>query len=61
MIDNPRLMETASAVALPPGIRSTFFEGLTAPEMKAVLAAARQERISPDQLLQQEGDPATRL
>ena len=54
-------MKKASGVALPPGFRSTFFEGLTAPEIKAVLAAARQERISPHQLLQQEGDPATRL
>lgn len=54
-------MKTASAVALPPGFRSTLFEGLTAPEIKAVLAAARQEKISPNQLLQQEGDSATRL
>jgi len=54
-------MTTASAAALPPGLRSTFFEGLTAPEKKAVLAAARQERISPHQILQQEGDPAIRL
>jgi CRP-like cAMP-binding protein len=56
-----KLRKTASAATLPPGFRSTFFEGLTAPEIKAVLAAARQERISPHQLLQQEGDPATRL
>jgi CRP-like cAMP-binding protein len=56
-----RLLETASAVALPPGFRSRFFEGLTAPEIKAVLAAARQEMISPHQFLQEEGDPATRL
>jgi CRP-like cAMP-binding protein len=54
-------MKTAPAVELPPGFRSTFFEGLTAPEIKAVLAAARQERISPHQVLQQEGEPATRL
>ncbi len=57
----PRLRKTASAVALPPGFRSTFFEGLTAPEIEAALAVARQERISPHQLLQQEGDSATRL
>jgi CRP/FNR family transcriptional regulator, nitrogen oxide reductase regulator len=56
-----RLLKTASAVALPQGFRSRFFEGLTAPEIKAVLAAARQETISPDQLLQQEAAPATRL
>jgi hypothetical protein len=60
VIDN-RKTKTASTVALPLGFRSTFFEGLTAPEIKAILAAARQERISPHQLLQQEGDRATRL
>jgi CRP/FNR family transcriptional regulator, nitrogen oxide reductase regulator len=54
-------MKTASAVALPPGFQSTFLEGLTAPEIKAVLAAAKLERISPGELLQREGDPATRL
>jgi CRP-like cAMP-binding protein len=54
-------MKTASAVALPPGFRSTFLEGLTAPEIKVVLAAARQETVSPHQLLQHEGDRATRL
>jgi CRP-like cAMP-binding protein len=53
-------MKTASAVALPSGLQSTFFEGLTAPEIKAVLAAAKLERVSPRQLLQREGDPATR-
>lgn len=56
-----RLLKTAKTVTLPQGFRSRFFEGLTAPEIKAVLAAARQERISPHQLLQQEGDPASRL
>jgi CRP/FNR family transcriptional regulator, nitrogen oxide reductase regulator len=55
------MKKKASAVALPPGFRSTFFEGLTAPEIKVVLAAARQETISPHQLLQHEGDQATRL
>jgi len=55
------LMKTALAAALPPGFRSTFFEGLTAADSKAALAAARQERISPGQLLQREGEPATRL
>ncbi|HSZ63005.1 MAG TPA: Crp/Fnr family transcriptional regulator [Terriglobales bacterium] len=54
-------MKKASVVTLPPGFQSRFFEGLTAPEIKTVLAAARQERISPHQILQQEGDPATRL
>ena len=56
-----RLMKTASAVALPSGLQSTFFEGLTAPEIKAVLAAAKLEMVSPRHLLQREGDPATRL
>ena len=54
-------MKTASAVALPSGLQSTFFEGLAAPEIKAVLAAAKLKRVSPRQLLQREGDPATRL
>jgi CRP-like cAMP-binding protein len=54
-------MKAASTVALPSGFRSAILEGLTAPEIKAVLAAARQGRISPHQILQQQGDPVTRL
>jgi len=54
-------MKTASAVALPAGFQSTFFEALTALEIKVVLAAAKPERVSSRQLLQREGDPATRL
>ena len=38
-----------------------FLEGLTPPETKAVLAAARKERIVSDQLLLQQGETATRL
>lgn len=56
----PRLTKAASA-ALPSGFRSTILEGLTAPEIRAVLATARQERIFPHQILQQQGDPVTRL
>lgn len=51
----------ASSAMLPQGFRSTFLEGLTTSEIKIILAAARQEQISPRQVLQQEGDPASRL
>jgi len=61
VIDEGRRMRAASSAKLPPGFRSTFLEGLTLSEVKAVLAAARQQRISPHQVLQREGDPATRL
>jgi CRP/FNR family transcriptional regulator, nitrogen oxide reductase regulator len=54
-------MREASSATLPPSFRSTFLEELTPSEIKTVLAAARQQRISPRQVLQREGDPATRL
>lgn len=56
-----RSMKAISATALPLGLRSTFLDGLTPREMKTALAAARQETISPHQILQQEGDRAIRL
>jgi CRP/FNR family transcriptional regulator, nitrogen oxide reductase regulator len=54
-------MKATSAVALPPGFRSTFLDGLTPREVRAVLTGAGQERISRGQILQQEGDRAIRL
>jgi len=54
-------MKPTSPGALPPGFRSTFLDGLTPREIKAVLTAAKQERILPRQILQHEGDQATRL
>jgi CRP-like cAMP-binding protein len=54
-------MAVASSATLPQGFRSTFLEGLTPSEIKVILAAARQERISPRQVLQREGDPPSRL
>ena len=54
-------MKATSVAALPPGFRSAFLDGLTPCEVKAVLAAAKQESISPNQVLQREGDPVTRL
>jgi len=59
--DKGRPVEAASSAALPPGFRSRFLEGLTPPEIRAVLAAGRQRRISPNQVLQREGHPATHL
>ena len=50
-----------SSAALPPGFRSRLLEGLTPPEIRAVLAAGRQRRISPNQVLQHEGDTGTRF
>ena len=52
---------TASSVVLPPGFRSRLLEGLTASEIRAVLAAARHQKISPNEVLQHEGDPAKHL
>ena len=54
-------METTSAVALPQGFRSTFLDSFTPSELKAALTAGKQERILPNQVLQQEGDQPIRL
>jgi CRP-like cAMP-binding protein len=54
-------MKVTSAAALPRGFRSTFLDGLTPGEITSALTAARQERISPHQILQREADPATHL
>jgi CRP-like cAMP-binding protein len=56
-----RSIKATSAVALPPGFRSTFLDGLTPREIRTVLTGAGQERISRGQILQQEGDRAIRL
>ena len=54
-------MKATSSAALPRDFRSTFLDGLTPREIKSALMAARQERISPDQILQREGDRAIRF
>jgi CRP/FNR family transcriptional regulator, nitrogen oxide reductase regulator len=54
-------MKATSAAALPMDFRSTFLDGLTPREIKSALTAARQERISPHQILQREGDRAVRM
>jgi len=61
MIDEGKPVSAASATALPPGFRSSLFEGLTHTEIEAVVAAGGQRRIFSNQVLQQEGDPATHL
>jgi CRP-like cAMP-binding protein len=50
-----------TSAALPSNFRSTFLDGLTPREIKALLESARQEEISTHQVLQREGDSATRL
>jgi len=61
MIDEGRRGRAASRAALPPGFRSKLLEGLTPSEMAAILAAAKQRRISPNQVLLPEGDSANHL
>ena len=55
-MDKGRPTEAASSAALPQGFRSRLLEGLTPSEIEAVLAVARQQRISPNEALRQEGD-----
>jgi CRP-like cAMP-binding protein len=49
------------SAALPSVFRSTFVDGITTPEVNALLKAAKQEEISAHQVIQREGDLATRL
>ena len=61
VIDEGGRVRAASRAALPRGFRSKLLDGLTPSELRAVLAAARKRRISPNQVLQHEGDPASHL
>lgn len=54
-------MKATSDAVLPLGFRSRFLDGLTPPEIRIALTSARQEKTSPNQILQQEGDRAIRL
>jgi len=56
-----RIKKRAVVVALPPGFKSTFLDALTPREVRALLKGARSVRISPHEVLQQEGEPARRL
>jgi CRP-like cAMP-binding protein len=49
------------SAALSHGFRSNLLEGLTTSEMGAVLAVAKQQRVSPNEALQYEGDTASHL
>ena len=61
MKDKCRPVGAASSITLPRGFRSRLFEGLTPSEIRAVLAVARQQRISPNEALQDEGNTAIHL
>ena len=54
-------MKAESTVRLPLGFRSKFLDALTRTEIKTLLAAAREESISPRQVLQRQGELARRL
>jgi CRP-like cAMP-binding protein len=54
-------MRATTSAVLPRHFRSQFLDGLTPLEIESALAAATHERISCDQVLQREGDRATRL
>ena len=56
-----RRKKRAEVAALPPGFQSTFLDALTPREIRALLKEARWVRISPHEVLQQEGEPADRL
>jgi len=56
-----RPVGAASSAALPRSLRSRLLEGLTPSEIEAVLAVARRQRISPNEVLQHEGDTASHL
>ena len=56
-----RLTKRAAFAALPAGLKSTFLDALTSREIRNLLKGARWVRISPHEVLQQEGEPADRL
>ena len=58
---NARLHETNVGGTLPSAFRSTFLDGFTPRQIKVLLKSARQEKISAHQVLQREGDSASRL
>jgi CRP-like cAMP-binding protein len=60
-VENPKLRKEPLADKLPPGFQSTFLDRLTPAEIKILLKAAKQETVSLNQVVQREGDPATRM
>jgi CRP/FNR family transcriptional regulator, nitrogen oxide reductase regulator len=59
--DQSRPVGAASSAALPRGFHSRLLQGLTPSEIGAVLALAKQQRISPNEVLRNEGDTAIHL
>jgi CRP-like cAMP-binding protein len=56
-----RPKKRAVVATLQTGLKSTFLDALTPREIRAFLKSARSVRISPHEVLQQEGEPADRL
>lgn len=56
-----RPVAAPSSPTLPTSLHSKLLRGLTAPEIKAVLGAAKQQRIFPNEVLQHEGDTSSHL
>jgi CRP/FNR family transcriptional regulator, nitrogen oxide reductase regulator len=54
-------MKITSPATLPQGFRSIFLDGLTPREITTAITTAKQERIAPHQIVQQEGDQAIRF
>jgi len=61
VIKEAKPLSAASATALPPGFRSSLLNGLIPSEIEAVLAAARRQPISANQVIQHEGETAAYL
>lgn len=60
-MENPKVRKEPSVDKLPPGFQSTFLDGLTPPEIKILLKAAKQETVALKQVIERGGDPATRM
>ena len=56
-----RRKNTGIIAALPRGLKSAFLDALPPFEIRALLKSANCIRVSPRQVLQQEGEPANRL
>jgi CRP-like cAMP-binding protein len=60
-IGESRVLTAAKPNVLPPGFRSSLLEGLSPSEVKAVLGASRQRRISAREVVQHDQEPSSHL